>query len=547
MQIRFYFLLLLCMVVRSENGFSQIFQNSQIHGSFQIDGQYYQTDSAIGAYAPAQDMDLMGFGNLTFTNGPFSAGIRYESYTNAIIGYDQRYNGSGIVHRYAQYNNEGLDITIGNFYEQFGNGLIYRTYQDWSLGYDNAMDGIRVIYEPIRGIRLKGIYGKQRFFYEAGPGIVRGIDSEISLNDFAATYNEQWNSKKLKTVVGGSIVSKYQKDNDPLRKLPENVLAFSIRANFNYNNLFLLSEFAYKYNDPSTGNGLIYKPGNVLYLVGGYSKKGIGVTLSTKWIDNMNFRSDRSAVLNDLNINFLPALPKEQTYRLATLYPYGTQSNGEFSAKAELYYKFQPKSKLGGAYGTQINLSGSMVQSIDTDSVIVKEYGPESNFLSPGDERYFRDVNFEIEKKISSKFKGSIHYIYTEYNKNVIEGKVGADYIYAHINILEFYYKINSTHNIRTELQHLFTDQDKKSWVMGLVEYSIAPHWFITLYDEYNYGNEKSKERIHYLNGNAVYAFGANRISLGYGKLRAGLLCVGGVCRVVPASSGLTFSITSSF
>ncbi|HNQ12377.1 MAG TPA: DUF6029 family protein [Bacteroidia bacterium] len=545
--MRIKFSLLYFLILISSASFAQVLQNSQINGSFQIDGQYYQTDSAIGAYAPAQDIDLMGFGNLTFTNGPFTAGVRYESYNNAIVGYDQRYNGSEIVHRYAQYNNDGLDITIGNFYEQFGNGLIFRSYQDWSLGYDNAMDGIRVVFEPTKGIRLKGAYGKQRFFYENGPGIVRGIDGEISINDFLSNYKESWSSKKLKTVLGASVVSKYQKDNDPLRKLPENVLAYALRANINYNDFFLLSEYAYKYNDPSTGNGLIYKPGNALYLVSGYSKKGIGLTVSGKWIDNMNFRSDRAAVLNDLSINFLPALPKEQTYRLATLYPYGTQSNGEFSGKAELYYRFQPKTKLGGKYGTQINLSSSMVQSIDTDSATSKEFGPKSNFLTPGDERYFRDVNFEIEKKISPNFKGSAQYIYTEYNKNVIEGKVGADYVYAHINIIEFYYKINTTHNIRTELQHLFTDQDKKNWVMALIEYSIAPHWFITAYDEYNYGNEKSKERIHYLNGNIVYAFGSNRISIGYGKLRAGLLCVGGVCRVVPASSGLTFSITSSF
>ena len=34
---------------------------------------------------------------------------------------------------------------------------------------------------------------------------------------------------------------------------------------------------------------------------------------------------------------------------------------------------------------------------------------------------------------------------------------------------------------------------------------------------------------------------------LQYGKQRAGVFCVGGVCRAVPASNGLTFSFTSSF
>jgi hypothetical protein len=34
---------------------------------------------------------------------------------------------------------------------------------------------------------------------------------------------------------------------------------------------------------------------------------------------------------------------------------------------------------------------------------------------------------------------------------------------------------------------------------------------------------------------------------LGYGKRREGIFCVGGVCRAVPASSGLEMTFTSSF
>ena len=43
------------------------------------------------------------------------------------------------------------------------------------------------------------------------------------------------------------------------------------------------------------------------------------------------------------------------------------------------------------------------------------------------------------------------------------------------------------------------------------------------------------------------YTQGANRLSITYGKQRAGLFCVGGVCREVPASNGFSISLTSSF
>lgn len=100
---------------------------------------------------------------------------------------------------------------------------------------------------------------------------------------------------------------------------------------------------------------------------------------------------------------------------------------------------------------------------------------------------------------------------------------------------------------MRFELQHLMTGQDKKNWAMALVEYNISPHWFFAAFDEYNYGNDNEDLRIHYPNVSMGYTKGANRITMGYGKQREGLLCVGGVCRNVPASNGFAVSVTSSF
>ena len=39
----------------------------------------------------------------------------------------------------------------------------------------------------------------------------------------------------------------------------------------------------------------------------------------------------------------------------------------------------------------------------------------------------------------------------------------------------------------------------------------------------------------------------ATRIALSYGRQREGLLCVGGVCRYVPAATGASISISTSF
>lgn len=65
--------------------------------------------------------------------------------------------------------------------------------------------------------------------------------------------------------------------------------------------------------------------------------------------------------------------------------------------------------------------------------------------------------------------------------------------------------------------------------------------------DIYNYGNETIDDRIHYYNIGTSYTTNGNRFALNYGRQRGGLLCVGGVCRFVPESSGITANMILSF
>jgi hypothetical protein len=97
------------------------------------------------------------------------------------------------------------------------------------------------------------------------------------------------------------------------------------------------------------------------------------------------------------------------------------------------------------------------------------------------------------------------------------------------------------------ELQHLYTRQDKGNWAAAMLQYTIAPRWFFSVGDMYNYGNNVKDQQFHYYNATVGFIKNANRIAITYGRQRAGLLCVGGVCRQVPASNGITLSVMSSF
>jgi hypothetical protein len=108
-------------------------------------------------------------------------------------------------------------------------------------------------------------------------------------------------------------------------------------------------------------------------------------------------------------------------------------------------------------------------------------------------------------------------------------------------------WNITKKHSLRGELQGLWTKQDKGNWVAGLVEFTIAPQWFFSVQDQFNYGNPTTAMRLHYFLVSAGYTYNSTRIALSYGRQREGIICVGGVCRYVPASSGFTLTLTSSF
>lgn len=528
-----------------------IMSRGQVHGNFQMDMQYYREDSLIGAQAVPEDVLMNGFANINYTNGNFSAGIRYESYLNTMLGFPTKYKGNGIGYRYAQFQNEEMTVTVGNYYEQFGNGLIFRTYEERGLGYDNVMDGIRINYKLSEGLHVKGIIGKQRLYFDYGEGIVRGIDGELSVNDF---FGGALAESKTKVTLGGSFVSKFQADQSTQYNLPENVGASAGRLTIQRGKIRLSGEYARKINDPSADNGFIYKDGEALFAETAFSSKGFGLSLSAKAVDNMSFRSDRNAALTDLLINYLPALTRQHTYNLlATLYPYATQPNGEIAFQGEMIYKLKKKSLLGGKYGMGILLNYSTVYNIDSTALPATDTtlaGYETNLFSLGDEKYYEEFNIEITKKFSKKLKGIFTYSNLVFDQSVIQGKTPAEKypdIYANIGVIDITYKINRKHAIRTEIQGLFTKQDQQDWGTVLIEYSYAPHWFIAVMDQYNYGNKYAEDRIHYYFASAGYVKGTNRIQMGYGRQRAGIFCVGGVCRNVPAANGLTLSITSSF
>ena len=537
----------------------------QITGNVQLLFQTYQEDTLIGAQVPPSKTGFNAFGNLIYTRGNFSAGMRYESYLDPILGYPGRFRGSGVGYRYANYSKEKFEVTLGNFYEQFGSGLLLRAYEERQLGIDNALDGFRLILRPTDGVTLKGLVGKQRLDFDSGlingPGTIRAIDGEINLNDAI----ERLATSGTRITLGASFVSRYQsgstisKDTLVLQ-LPNNVGSWGYRAQIQKGGFQLMGEYVRKINDPNADNGYTYRNGEGILINAGWSTKGLGINVGFKGEDNMQFRSDRNLQLFDVPVNYIPAITKQHTYNLAaTLYPYATVVQGEVGWSAEVFYTIPRKSKLGGKYGTKISFQYATASNLDTTNLAGVEGAVDGyirNSWNAGSELFIRDINFDISRKFSKNFKAK--YAYFHFDFNTLATPVTTDYkgiVNANVHVLETQVRIKKGHSLRTELQTLFTGidektgekQDKGDWATVLAEYTISPHWFFSVLDQYNFGNPDPNQRVHYLYGTVGRIEGAHRLSIGYGKRREGIFCIGGVCRAVPASNGFEITFTSSF
>lgn len=498
-------------------------QGVKISGSIQSDMLVPMRDDAIGA-EKTEDFQTNTYGDLMLQSKYVDAGLRVEYLDHPLPGFEKEFKGWGVPNFWVKGRYKNTELTVGTFYEQFGLGLVLRTYEERSLGIDNSLLGARVVTRPTKGVAIKALSGRQRRYWSWNKGLVSGADAEININEWIPTLRD----RNIELMIGGSWVNKYEKQEDifvdPTHKLnlPEFVNAWDVRASFNTGPWSLLAEYAQKTQDPSFDNEYNYRKGSAAVLSGSYSQKGLSVLLQAKRSENMSFRSRRSMIGTSSFINHLPAFTQEQTYTLAALYPYATQlAGGEWAWQAEVGYNFKRKTTLGGKYGMNVKLNYSHVRWEG--------------------ETFYQDIDVQVTRKLSQNVKLILMYMNQRYNMTVVEGHGGM--VRSNIFIADAKFQLSKKTALRTELQYLTTRDDKGDWAYGLLEFSLAPHWMFSVSDLYNVGETD----IHYYHGDVTFSASGHRVMLGFGRTRAGYNCSGGVCRYVPASRGFTLSYNYTF
>lgn len=523
----------------------------KISGSLQTNLNFFMKDEAINAAnTPQYEKQLYGadaWVNVNYNIKGFDAGIRLDVYNNSYLFNPNggSYTAVGIGNWYVSKQIDKLNIKAGYIYDQIGSGIIYRAYEERPLAIDNALFGVRAVYEFAPDWRIKGFTGQQKFQFDRYGAVVKGasIDGFISSKDTSGRTNITLSpgigivARTLDNNTSDAItnVVKYYEPIDSIASFKVNTYAMTIYNTLNYGPISWYAEAAYKtpeimfsptefrhIGQDSAAGRFIKDAGTVFYSSISYADHGLGITLEGKRTENFSFRTDPNLLLNRGLVNYIPAMSKVNTYRLTSRYNPAIQFMGEMAAQIDVQYKFNKK------VSAMVNYSH--INSLE-------------------DVKLYREIYGEVTYKPNKNNNFILGLQRQVYNQFVYEGKVGAPDVETYTPFVEYMHKFNRKTAIRVEGSAMFTKQDYGSWMYALAEFTIAPHWSFVVSDMYNYDHnpEKTKKANNYPSVVVFYNKNANRFSLGYIKQVEGIVCTGGICRYEPAFSGVRATVATSF
>ena len=535
---------MLSATVFADNGGIKERSEGYATGSFETNTNVYQKDIKTNAKVPEGHFGSNNYLKVDYYNRRFSAGIQLEAYAPVNVGYPNILEKAALTNYYVAWSDKDFSVTAGTFYEQFGSGLLFRTWEDRALGLNNALMGARVAYNFKDIFAVKALWGMPRFGMTFSDTQVKGADASFAISNLAG-----W--KRVYLALEGSVLDRYEKLSASMEAedLSPDRTGYSARVNLDVDGFFFKGEYVQagnkyfenpQYGDPEFYDAAPYltKKGNAQLVEMGYIGRGLGVSLSLRRLEWMDSKIVSGGIAPEVNmLNYVPALCTQYTYMLTNLHPYGPRTgevsskfvnSGEMGGQLDVFYNFRRGTALGGKRGMKVHANFATYYTLSKEGS-----------MDPGN-LLFRDLSVDVEKQWTKEFKSVILWSMQEYSTSYGANR---NTRLQNIIVADLLYKFTPSFSTRLELQYLVTHEDQKDWMAALLEVSFAPSWSIYVSDMYNHGSTK----LHYYNGGVSYSKSRTRVALGYGRFKDGYICSGGVCRTVPAYTGLNLTMTTSF
>lgn len=473
-------------------------------------------------YTDQNDYGSNNYLKLDWSNKHFQAGAQAEWHPQPLLGYDLGGKGFALPEKFIRYNTDNFNVTLGDWYDQFGSGLIFRSWEDRALGMNNSIGGARMEYKAFDGfIGAKLVWGHPRHLRKYSGTQILGSDIALpQIGLFGGNLG-----------LGFSFLERFEKElpyylEEDWTKVsvPRNNASWSAAASYNIGDFYIKGEYCGKqkdWHDFSVSYVENLQNGEAIYLESGLAVGKVTGVASFRRLRNMTnkvFRTNETFLSNTLN--YIPALSLQHTYMLCALEPYYPNTDGESAWQIDIIYKAGKKDRLHLNYSEAHNLR--RFHKLGKAALL------------------FRDISLKYERRWNRRLR-SVFFL------NIQESSPshGVHRMTEVRNtfVADATYRITDDFSMRGEIQYLYSAESAKDWCAALLEANLTSGWSIFAKDMYNHGSSK----IHYYQAGGSYSRNHFRISASYGRNREGMVCSGGVCRWQPGFTGGNLSISIVF
>jgi Family of unknown function (DUF6029) len=470
-------LLLLCCTNR---GFAQFY------GSNLLETQYGKLPTDSDDFGTVYDRALLGY-----TYKRFTAGVTLENYYTR---YEDR-NYTQLTQYSLKYNSSILDVSLGNFNETIGRGILLRSFEI-----------------PGAILEDQGYRSRNYFFRD-----VQGITAKLKLKDFTT-----------KVIWGKPLNNVFPPNQDnAVRRIDEIKAVYS---DYNFKKQTLGASFLSLDNEKGTSNYSMFTLSGIISpKINYYTEIANDIENGSThaYYGNINFTFDNlgiTAEVKDYNnfllgsgFNEVPALIKEHTYRVLNRSTHVAQPLNESGYQIEAYYTFPDSSVL--------TLNNALAKNELNKDFIFQEYFAEYSFTTAThhDVKLFVDYAQDPFKEQSDRISTGIY----------------ADW------------KIAENASFKTEYEFQYFDRAGtavQNQVLTL-GYAFKSKWIFSLVTELS--NDQfltDKSWKIWLGGNLKYQINnENSLQLFAGQRRGGPACNAGICYEVLDYEGVELRWTTRF
>lgn len=464
---------------------------------------------------------------------------------------------TGLKRRYLEFRKDDLYIRAGNSFSLYGRGLALNLFENRALGYDMALDGVKMEYQN-ETVKL---------------GITAGDIRYLDVLDLSRIEEYRVRAGSIEVTpykmvaVGMNFVS--GKFKLPPPAFPDLSSQFHIPEWFvrgRWSGFDLFASYAEKRTLINNDTNATHK-GTAFYGSLSYAGKAYGITFEYKdyryGIADPYERLNGNRAYKAFAFQNAPIVHKEHSFTLLSRYPHVIDFNDEVGFQFDVFYTAL-QNVTGNFNFAMSSRHYSFSPTGDTSAIFLPLYGskPRSHSWLPTLDRKFSpfwELYFDFQYYFE---EGGTDYAQVGFNRRSEDiadelrtpanpkGSVESRRLTSIPIVIEYTLSEGWTLKLTSESQWVYDDGNKKQrkFYNHLFAVSVArsPTYSVTFRYEITSDRGTIDDRRNWPAIDGSYKFtNSHLLTLTVGGDRGGQICSNGVCRVVNPFLGFRASITS--